>query len=270
MSMNYRTIPPPPRLAPYVRTFWVYEGDASADEPYIYRGFASGCTELVFHYRSPFDLVRPDEAHESSIAAGIHAQSRKFSRWIVTRDWSIFGCYLYPYAIPRFFGFPANDLSDQLTDFRSILGVEGGLLEEQIMTARDTSKRVSILSAFLESRLDRDRRELPPVFASINRIIETRGLIDVGTLSSDLSLSHRHFERKFKEFSGFAPKLYARITRFQASLDAYGSGRSLTDIAYDCGYYDQSHFINDFKEFSGYNPKIYFSGKAEGSEYLDA
>ena len=60
---------------------------------------------------------------------------------------------------------------------------------------------------------------------------------------------------------GFPPKLYSRITRFQAALGEYGSGKSLTDIAYDCGYYDQSHFINDFREFSGYNPKVYFSGQ---------
>jgi AraC-like DNA-binding protein len=157
-----------------------------------------------------------------------------------------------------------------MTDFRSLLGVEGGLLEERIMTARDDAERVAILSVFLERRLDRDLRELPPVFTSINRIIEARGMIDVGTLSVELSLSHRQFERKFKEFSGFSPKLYSRIARFQAALCEYGSGKSLTDIAYDCGYYDQSHFISDFREFSGYNPKIYFSGKAEGSDYLEA
>jgi AraC-like DNA-binding protein len=268
--VNYYTIQPSPRLAPYVRTFWVYEGEASEAEPYIYRGYADGCTELVFHYRSPFDVLRPDGTVESSLAAGVHAQSRTFSRWIVKSDWSIFGCYLYPYAIPRLFGFPANDLTNLMTDFRSLLGVEGGLLEERMLTARDNTKRLAILSAFLEMRLDRDRRELPLVFASINRIIETHGLIDVGTLSAELSLSHRQFERKFKEFSGFAPKLYSRIARFQAALSEYGSGKSLTNIAYDCGYYDQSHFINDFREFSGYNPKVYFSGQAEGSDYLEA
>lgn len=268
--MKYYTIPPPPRLAPYVRTFWVYEGEASVEKPYIYRGYADGCTELIFHYRSAFDLVRPDESHEASLAAGIHAQSRKFSRWIVKRDWSIFGCYLYPYAIPRLFGFPANDLTDQLIDFRSVLGIEGGELEERMMSAADNHGRVSILSAFLERRLDLDKRELPPVFASINRIIEMRGLVDIGRLSRDFYLSHRQFERKFKELSGFSPKIYSRIMRFSAAREEYGSGKSLTDIAYDCGYYDQSHFINDFKEFSGYNPKIYFSGKAEGSEYLES
>ena len=268
--MNYQTFQPSTRLAGYVRSFWVYEGEASNSAPYIYRGFADGCTELVFHYRSPFDLIATDGKVESSLAAGIHAQSRTFSRWIVKRDWSIFGCYLYPYAIPRLFGFPANDLTNLLTDFRSLLGVEGGLLEERIMTARNNAERITILSAFLEGRLDRDVRELPPVFTSINRIIETRGMVDVGSLSDELSLSHRQFERKFKEFSGFSPKLYSRITRFQAALGEYGSGRSLTDIAYDCGYYDQSHFISDFREFSGYNPKVYFCGQAEGSDYLEA
>lgn len=267
--MKYYTIQPSPKLARFVRLFWVYEGEATEAEPYIYRGYADACTELVFHFRTAFDLVRPDESHESSIIAGIHAQTRKFTRWVAKRDWAIFGCYLYPYAIPRMFGFPASDLTDDLTDFRSILGVDGGELEERIMTAASVQERVSILSAFLERRIDRDTRELPPVFTAINRIIETRGLIDLNLLSEDLCMSHRNFERKFKEFAGFSPKTYTRIVRFQAALKEYGSGRSLTDIAYDHGYYDQSHFINDFREFSGYNPKVYFSGRAEGSEYLD-
>lgn len=268
--MNYYTIPPSAKLARYVRFFWVYEGEATEAEPYIYRGYADTCTELVFHFRTAFDLVRPDETHESSIIAGIHAQTRKFTRWVAKRDWSIFGCYIYPFAIPRMFGFPASDLTNDLTDFRSLLGVVGDELEEKIMTARNIAERVAILSAFLERRLDRDLRELPPVFTAINRIIKARGLIDLNTLSSDLCMSHRNFERKFKEFSGFSPKMYSRIARFQSTLNEYGSGRPLTDIAYDHGYYDQSHFINDFRELSGYNPKIYFSGNAEGSEYLDA
>ena len=105
---------------------------------------------------------------------------------------------------------------------------------------------------------------------SINHILETRGSVTVDTLADRFGMSGRHFERKFKEFSGFRPKLYSRISRFHAALKEYGSGKSLTDIAYDCGYYDQAHFISDFKEFSGYSPKVYFSGRAEGSEYLDA
>ncbi len=265
--MRYFTIPPPPRLAEYVRSFWVFEGEASSAEPYIYRGYADGCTELVFHYRGVFDQVFADRI-ERSFTSGIHAQTRNFTRFVVDRNFGIFGCYLYPYAIPKVFSFPANDLTDQMADIISLLGRRGRELEERIMLANDNFQRAAILSDFLLAEIDRNKRDLPSVCSSITQIIAAGGMTPVGELAGRYRLSKRQFERKFKEFSGFSPKLFSRIVRFQAALKEFGSPQSLTDIAYDCGYYDQAHFISDFKEFSGYSPKIYFSGRAEGSEYL--
>mgnify|MGYP002622144926 CR=1 FL=1 len=34
-------------------------------------------------------------------------------------------------------------------------------------------------------------------------------------------------------------------------------GRSLTEIAADLGYFDQSHFVHDFKAYTGLTPKKY-------------
>jgi AraC-like DNA-binding protein len=266
--MKYYTIPPPPCLSRYVRLFWVYEGDASTEKPYIYRGFADGCAELVFHYGSVFYQLIGDK-FERSFPAAIYAQSRKHTRFTVDRSWGIFGCYLYPFALPRLFSFPATDFSDKLTDFDSVLGRDGRELEESMLMARDNRRRVEILSSFLRKRLELNKREEPGVFASVGHIINTHAFVNVTHLADEYFLSKRQFERKFKEFFGFPPKLFARISRFRAALNEYRSTKSLTDIAYDCGYYDQSHFINDFKEFSGYNPKVFFSGKAEGSDYLE-
>lgn len=269
--MKYYTIEPPPKLAPYVRCFWVFEGEASADQPYIYRGYADGCAELVFHYRSEFDTLLPGGATEKGWAAGIQGQTRNVSRNITYSDFGIFGCYLYPYAIPRIFGIAANELTGQMPDVQSIFGAEGRELEERIMLAGSNDERAGILGTFLEHRLEREGRDLPDVFRSVNLIIEERGMTDIAALARNYAMSRRSFERKFKEFAGFSPKLYSRIVRFQNALKHYGGPqRPLTDIAYECGYYDQSHFINDFREFSGYNPGTYFSGKAEGSEYLDS
>ena len=267
--MKYLTIQPSPKLAPYVRMFWVYEGEASVEKPYIYRGYADGCTEMVFHYRGVYDQL-VDDKQVGSYAAGIQGQTRKYSRFVVDRDWGIFGCYLYPYALPKLFSLPASDFTDQMTEFGTVLGVEGVELEERMLTAPDNSSRVAILTAFLETRLGEVRTAEPLVFASIGPILNTRGLVNVRALAREYFLSDRRFERKFKDFAGFSPKTYTRIIRFQAALKEYGSNKSLTDIAYDCGYYDQSHFINDFREFTGYSPTIYFSGQAEGSEYLEA
>ena len=44
--------------------------------------------------------------------------------------------------------------------------------------------------------------------------------------------------------------------------------KSLTTLAYDCGYYDQSHMINEFKMMSGMTPKQYFAMCEPTSDYF--
>ena len=65
------------------------------------------------------------------------------------------------------------------------------------------------------------------------------------------------FERLFNELIGANPKEYARIVRFQKSLKLLQhdfENINLAQLAYQCGYADQSHFIREFKQFSGYTP----------------
>lgn len=44
--------------------------------------------------------------------------------------------------------------------------------------------------------------------------------------------------------------------RFQYAVKKLSAmdGQALTDLAYQCGYFDQAHFIRDFKLFSGLTP----------------
>lgn len=267
--MNYYTIDPPEQLAPYVRCFWVYEGEASAGEPFVHRSYADGCAEMVFHYRGRFDQVFDSGRIDRSFYAGLHAQSATFSRFIIRENFGMFGVYLYPFAIPKLLRLPATDLTGQMPDLSAAFGFAGRELEERVMLAASAQERADIVSAFLIERLNIAGREIPLIFSSIGHIIATKGLVNVGALSDKYFSSPRNFERKFKEFAGLPPKLFSRIVRFQSTVKEYGkTGQTLTDIAHDFGYYDQSHFIREFKEFSGYNPRAFFSGGAEGSDYL--
>jgi Domain of unknown function (DUF6597) len=171
----------------------------------VYRGFADGSAELIFHYGSAFYQLIGDKV-ERSFAAAIYAQTRKHTRFIVDRSWGIFGCYLYPLALTRLFSFPASDFTDTLTDFHSLLGPYGRELEDRMLMASDNHHRVEILSTFLQKRLELNKREEPRVFASVSHIINTRGFVNVTSLAREHFLSKRQFERKFKEFSGFSPR----------------------------------------------------------------
>ena len=268
--MKYLTTEPPFLLKKYVRFYWMLEQEVASGMSYIHRTMADGCPELIFHYKGRFEEILSPEKIETSFKAGLHGQTQNFRRFIIHEDFGIFGVYLYPFAIPALFSFPASELSDQMTDLETLLGNEGSNLEERMMLANSHEERAAIISAFLCARLFKNNAHEPGVFSAINKVIHHNGLTTVREIALENSLSTRQFERKFKEFSGFSPKLYLRIARFQSAINAYGDkDKSLTEIAYECGYYDQSHFIHDFKNFSGQHPRFYFSGKGEGTEYRD-
>ncbi|MEO7213668.1 helix-turn-helix transcriptional regulator [Mucilaginibacter sp.] len=270
--MNYYTIPCKPNLSQYLRFFWVLEHDCvTPAQPYTHRSMADGCCELVFHYKGRFTDIAADGSSSPSFTSGVGGPSQSFSRFHTQEAFGIFGVYMYPYAIAALCGIPASAITNQQVHLPALLGQAGKDIEEKMMLAADNYERAAILTAFFESQLTRCHKQPPPVFKAIGYIIKSKGTVTVDALAQKHFLSTRQFERNFKEFAGFSPKLYSRIIRFQAAIEKYrDKNRSLTEIAYDCGYYDQSHFIHDFKEFSGYHPKTYFSGNNEGTEWKEA
>lgn len=268
--MRYYTIPPPESLKPFVRCFWVLEHDLGAHEPeYIYRSIADGCAEMVFHYQGAFDQLIKDEVVKSW-RSGLHAQTDHYTRFLTRESFGIFGVYLYPYAIPLLFDISAGEASNQMPDMETLLGSEGRELEERMMQAPNNLARAGMLSNFLEKRLLKVSHTDQQIFTAIRQVIHADYKISVSSLADQYALSSRQFNRRFITYAGFNPKTYLRLNRLQAAVKQYGQYESLTQLALNCGYYDQSHFIHDFKRFTGYHPKFYFSGKAEGTEYRNA
>lgn len=126
------------------------------------------------------------------------------------------------------------------------------------------------MSRFLIARLRKNVLKDDRIAVAIRDVIHNKQYRTVAQLADAYNLSARQFDRKFKESAGFSPKTYMRLIRLQDALKQYNANKTLTQIALECGYYDQSHFIHDVKEFTGYHPGFYFSGKAEGTEYRNA
>jgi AraC-like DNA-binding protein len=77
-------------------------------------------------------------------------------------------------------------------------------------------------------------------------------------VASRYNITPRYLQKLFLQYTGIPPKLYGKINRFQQSLRLISNKEnSLTSIAYDCGYFDQSHFIREFKSFTGLTPSAY-------------
>jgi AraC-like DNA-binding protein len=265
--MKYTTHLPPPELSGYVRFFWTLEHELLPGESYVHRTMPDGCCELYFHYQGVFEELMGTGSQTSDVS-GITGPSGNFNRFRVRESFGMVGAYVYPFAIPRLFGIPVSLLSNHSPCFKTVLGAEGKELENRIMEAADNRERISLLSAFLQRGAARYKETDLSMRHVISRLIHSRGNGKVEKLAAESFLSVRQFERKFRDNAGFSPKLFSRIIRFQSALAAYGKKNgSLTSLALDCGYYDQSHFIHEFRSFSGLHPSDYFSGKTEATEW---
>jgi AraC-like DNA-binding protein len=262
--MNYKVIQPPQHLADYVRFFWFVEAHASTDNPYVHHAFAYSCPEIIFCYKGGFNY-KSGFAEETNLISGIYGQTQNFSKVASNTDFGIFGFYLYPHALSQLFCLPANELTNQSVDMKTLCGKDGEILEEKIMLASNNYQRVQLICDFLQARLKNIKTEYKTIFSSIKAIANSHQLTSVKALAENNFLSIRQFERRFKEFSGFSPKLFLRIVRFNSVIKRNFQNTSLTQIAYECGYYDQSHFIHDFQKFSGYNPKDFFKLETVGA-----
>jgi hypothetical protein len=195
--MKYFTIQPPQSLAEYVRYFWVLEGEASFDKPYIHRSMADGCAELLFHYNGIFDELVTDNLIESSFKSGLAGQSQIVRRFIVNNNFGIFSVYLYPFAISNLFSIQATELTNQMLDLKILFGHEANEITEKIILAPDNFSRVKIISGFLENKIPKTKKHPPGVFETIQHIINTNGMTNVEELAKRNFLSTRHFERSF-------------------------------------------------------------------------
>lgn len=271
-SFNYYTIAPPAELAHYVRSYWVFEGVSAMDTPYVYRSMADPCAEMVFHYHGRFSEISPMDQliPGTDSTAVLHAPSRQYRRYQTAGSFAIFGVYMYPFALTDLFGLSALEIQDEMPAVADCLGRDGKFLQDRILFADNNQERAAILSQYLVARLRKTKEPEWRLHAVVTHMLSHKQALTIDAAANRFHISQRQLERKFKTITGYAPKTYARISRFQHALNAYGgSFKNLTEIAYECGYYDQSHFIHDFREFSGYEPGIYFAGRSEGIEYRE-
>ena len=88
--------------------------------------------------------------------------------------------------------------------------------------------------------------------------------------AENLGYSQKQFIHLFKKHVGLTPKHYQRLARFNRVLSEIDMQQDVdwSQIAYACGFYDQSHLIRDFKALSGLGPQEYLLQRGEFPSFV--
>lgn len=84
--------------------------------------------------------------------------------------------------------------------------------------------------------------------------------ITLSDLAAVAGFSRYHLVRAFRKELSLTPHAYLTGRRVARAKPLLASGRPLSEVALDCGYYDQSHFSRSFKAWTGVTPDQYRRG----------
>jgi AraC-like DNA-binding protein len=155
-----------------------------------------------------------------------------------------------------FLGRPLADLTNRGIALEDIFGSDARRLTSELHDIPTWEARFDLLDREIASRISAARRPASEVMCTWKRIVESSGLVTVRALVDETGWSQKHLISQFREHIGLAPKMFARVMRFGSAVDRLRRKEhaSLTELALDCGYYDQAHFDRDFRAFAGVTP----------------
>lgn len=112
--------------------------------------------------------------------------------------------------------------------------------------------------------------ESPKMEKAIQILLNGSVRYKVENLAQELQISRKTLLRLFKKHHNCSVVDYMRMIQFRKSIEFFKMKQSkatLTQLAHDSYYYDQSEFIKHFKKLTGFSPKHFFRDLTDlGSE----
>jgi AraC-like DNA-binding protein len=170
---------------------------------------------------------------------------------------ALLGVAFRPYGAWIALGHPQQELAESVVPLAALLGDAVGDLRERLLDEPTPFGRVAIAERWLCQRAERGRSAHPLTRWAAQRIATSRGRVRVEELARESGFSRKHLSSLFRREVGLTPKALARVHRFHAAIGMLRRSRAVpwSELALECGYYDQSHLIRDFRLFAGCTPE---------------
>jgi AraC-like DNA-binding protein len=253
----------PKNIQHIVKSFWFLEvesGDGFYEEDII----PDAHHEIILHVNG--QSAKRKTAHEAWVDesnAIIAAQTVTSYRLRMFRGAKLYGIRFYPHTLYSFLGIPLHLFNDKAYSLQDVLDKQpfyDCITDDPHQTFLNFEQ---LLLRKINS-LQPESRSYQYVQASMAAILKRNGHVAVDELIRKTGISGKHLDNLFEKYVGLGPKTISRIVQLNHFISYKSSqpAKTLTDCAYECGYYDQAHIIKSFRQFAGISPKNYFKNSS--------
>lgn len=262
--MDYQTYSPSTELVDFVKCYWTLTAPASEERQRI---VPDGCMEMIFHCGDLYRQFLPDGSSVIQPSAFVFGQITQPLEIAPMGNTNIFAVRFHPNGFLPFASISIKEMENKTTDLQILFGDTGLELGVKILNATNTTERIALIESLLLQQLQSQETTDRVAAISVQALLALNGQLSVDELADQVQINRRQLERKFAIVIGMSPKQLAKIIRLQATLKMMEERRfdSLTELAYENGYFDQAHFIKDFKEFTGVTPSEFYANQLKMS-----
>ncbi|WDO12361.1 helix-turn-helix domain-containing protein [Flavobacterium sp. WW92] len=240
--MIYSEADPCAALQPYIHSYWKLKGDMQDSQ--WERIFPDGRPGIVINLGDDCITDNGQTVMEHGKTYAVGAMT-SFKESFIGSDTNLLGVCLKPGTFSSLYTFaPQKELTNATVEFDRRLSFD---------TSRIMKEGEGYLNRFFTGRMgDRDLN----LQHILDDISACRGNLNIRELASRNCTTVRQLERNFATHIGLTPKEYSSIIRLQNTMAQLEKSKaaSLSEIAFDCGYYDHAHLANEIKKFTGLTP----------------
>ncbi len=211
--------------------------------------------ELDGMKRNTFDneTLKPNQTFTNAWISGAH---RNYISISAHQKSEMFVIQFKPYGAHPFLHVPLEELNEKVLPAEQILGNEILELRSGFLGKETSQEKFLIAEDWLNDRFNTDMTP-PQEMISFYQKIQSEPSASFPESANGYPNSQKHLIDQFKKYVGLTPKYSQRILRFNEILQKINQKEKISwaQIAYECGFTDQSYFIKEFKHFSGFNPQ---------------
>jgi AraC-like DNA-binding protein len=241
-----------------IHSIWQVEGYTSFQKEHI---IPKGVVEIIFNFSDGNAIpVRVDEKQYSLASCFINGFNTTSLEVQLPAQQRFFGIQLQPLAVKKIFGVPASEFSNQIVDL-SLLDPVFHSLWHQLAEQTSFDGKLAVFTSWLEKKLP----VWQPQETLINTFLTSTGRHDqsVKELALSLCYSTRQLSRKMAETTGMNTEEILLYKKYLHAVHLiHHTDWSLTKIAYQSNFSDQSHFIKSFKSYTNMTPGEYRASKS--------
>lgn len=267
---DYREYNPGKNLSGIIDCFWVMkkQGNMTIHEDII---IPNACGEIVIASGNGYKRINPINGELEHIKGTyILGQRSKFFLLKELQDGSTdIGIRFKPFGLSEI-GIDVKNMSNQIVKFSDLFDVDICFLNQISNIKKDNNDNLYVLEQFLEKNLKEKKSDKYLIKKAVHIIHKAKGIITVKELQEELYTSKSTMSRTFKQDTGFSPKEFINVWRFNYIVTEKMNKKSnmLTSLALDFGFFDQAHFIKYFKKYTGESPRNYFRSKSYLSKIM--